>query len=84
MQVQVQVRLAARAPWVAATLTDERAESSYGQPVVVVHGETCARGPAEVFLLSGAPPAGAPVDWEARKSLLDRALAAGFRGSHAP
>ncbi len=37
--------------WHDAWLTDERAESSYGQPVVVVEGDDVARGPAEIGCL---------------------------------
>ena len=34
--------------WKRARLTDERAETTEGQLVVVVDGEDCARGPATV------------------------------------
>ena len=43
MQAHVHVRLTPGGKLLPAILSDERAESSYGQPVVVVEGEDNAR-----------------------------------------
>ena len=87
---RITVTLLPGGPWLPATLTDERSESRYGQPVVVVDGETHARGPAEIVRLSGQHPErtlATPLTQEAyaaHMALLTAALAAGFPGSHAP
>jgi hypothetical protein len=44
MRATIKVRMRPESPWVPAILTTERAESSYGQPVVVVEGTTYGAG----------------------------------------
>jgi len=70
MQAHVHVRLTPGGKLLPAILSDERAESSYGQPVVVVEGEDNARGPGEVETVhvhADCPP-----------ELLDGAINAGY------
>jgi hypothetical protein len=70
MEAVVQVKLRPGAPLVPAKLTTERSESSYGQPVVLVEGETNARGTAEVeavYVMADTPA-----------KLVDAAVRAGF------
>ena len=70
MQAAILVHLMPGGPWLPAILSDERAESSYGLPVVVVDGEDNARGPREVETIRvfSTVPA----------ELVDAAVAAGF------
>ena len=51
MNYRVRVRLDQKGRWIPAILTNERSESSYGLPVVVVDGEEFARRSAEVYQL---------------------------------
>jgi len=69
MQIPVRVQAEPGGDWQEGVLTDERAESSYGLPVVVVDGEDLARGSSEVYEL----------DASAVQDLLRRAGEAGFR-----
>ena len=71
MQSRISVKLTAAAEWLPAILSDERAESSYGLPVVIVDGEDFARGTGEV----AAVRVSSAVDPE----LIDAARRAGFR-----
>jgi len=54
VKIPVGVMVALGADWQAGILTDERPESSYGLPVVVVEGEQVARGMGEVAWLDPA------------------------------
>ena len=70
MEALVQVKLRPGGPLVSARLTTERSESSYGLPVVVVEGESNARGTAEVeavYVMADTPV-----------ELADAAVNAGF------
>jgi hypothetical protein len=71
MQSRISVKLTTAGEWLPAILTDERAESSYGLPVVVVEGQDFARGTGEL----AAVRVSAAVDPE----LIDAARRAGFR-----
>ncbi len=88
MQSPVEVKLVANGEWRAAVLTDERSESSYGLPVVVVDGETVARGSSEIYLISYQLPTkgcGAQHTEEEMASLAWASQAgrtAGYQGSH--
>jgi hypothetical protein len=55
MKTMVKVQTIPGGLWQTAWLTDERSESSYGQPVVVVQGEDLARGSGEVHRLRVKP-----------------------------
>ncbi|MFZ1934140.1 MAG: hypothetical protein WCB27_11740 [Thermoguttaceae bacterium] len=55
MQAVVSVKLTETGELLPAILSTERAESSYGQPVVVIDGEENARGPAEVEAIRVSP-----------------------------
>jgi hypothetical protein len=51
MQIPVLAQIEPGGEWLEATLTDERSESSYGIPVIVLEGEDFARGPGKVIAL---------------------------------
>ena len=69
MQIAVKVQVAQGGEWQDGILTDERAESSYGLPVIVIEGEELARGSQEVCRL----------DASQAQDLLRRACEAGYR-----
>lgn len=70
MRAEVSARLRPGGPWLPAVLTTERAESSYGLPVVVMRGEYNARGTAEVECIR--------VGHDVPANLVDAAVNAGY------
>ena len=70
MQSHVLVRLSPRGKLLPALLSDERAESSCGGPVVVVEGEDSARGPGDVQQVH--------VHADCPMALFDAAIASGY------
>ena len=75
MQIDVEAYLVSGGPWQPAILTTDRAECSYGVPVVVVVGEDSARGPAEIMAIR---PMLAGDDLDDAEPILQAAVHTGF------